>query len=370
MNFIDLGLQQNKIRGDLDSRISAILDHGQYVMGPEVTELEKELARYIGVKHAVACSSGTDALLMALMALGVGPGDAVLTPSFTFVATAEVVSLAGATPVFIDIDRKTFNLDPAKIAGAIDEAKGKGLNPKGIIPVDLFGLPADYGAIEKIAKENSLFVIEDGCQGFGGELSGKRLCGFGDFSATSFYPAKPLGCYGDGGAVFTDNDDAAEKLRSIRVHGMGQDRYDNVRIGLNGRMDSIQAAVLLSKLTIFDDELAARRRVAETYTAELDGVVKTPKVPDGMKSGWAQYSVMADNRDEVLAKLKEDGVPTTVFYPIPLHLQIAYKNLGYKEGDLPVSEDVAKRIFSLPMHPYLTDEEIEQVTTAVKKAVS
>jgi dTDP-4-amino-4,6-dideoxygalactose transaminase len=368
MNFIDLATQQKGIRSEIMERIETILAHGKYIMGPEVKELEEELAKYVGVKNAVSCSSGTDALLIALMALEIGKGDAVITTPFTFVATAEVINVVGATPVFIDIDPKTYNIDPAKIIDGIDKAKKMGLNPKAIIPVDLFGLPADYDAIGKIAGEHGLKVIEDACQGFGGEYKGRKLGGFGEFSATSFFPAKPLGCYGDGGAVFTDDDSLADIARSIRVHGSGSNKYDNVRIGLNGRMDTIQAGILLPKLSIFPGEVDARQKVAAKYSDLLKESVEVPQIPDGMRSAWAQYSILSDRREEIQAKLKEAGIPTAVYYPIPLHMQTAYGYLGYSEGDMPVSEAAAKRIFSLPMHPYLTDEEIEKVASAIKEA--
>jgi len=368
MNFIDLATQQKRVRSEIMGRIETILDHGKYIMGPEVKELENELAKYVGVKHAISCSSGTDALLMALMALEIGKGDAVITTPFTFVATAEVINIVGATPIFIDIDPKTYNIDPAKIADAINEAKKKGLNPKAIIPVDLFGLPADYDTIEEISKEHGLKVIEDACQGFGGEYKGKKLCSFGEFAATSFFPAKPLGCYGDGGAVFTNDDTLADIARSIRVHGSGSDKYDNVRIGLNGRMDTIQAGILLPKLSIFPDEVDKRQEVAKKYSAGLKDTVVVPHIPDGMRSAWAQYSVLSDRKVEIQTKLKETGIPTAVYYPIPLHMQTAYKYLGYSKGDMPESEAAAERIFSLPMHPYLTDEDIGKVVNAIKEA--
>ncbi|MDH5542287.1 MAG: DegT/DnrJ/EryC1/StrS family aminotransferase [Nitrospinota bacterium] len=369
MKFVDLSAQQGRIRSDIDRRINAVLEHGQYIMGPEIAELEKALADYLGVKHAISCSSGTDALMMALMALGIGPGDAVITTPFTFIATAEAVSLVGATPVFADIDPRTFNIDPAKIKGGIEYAKKSGLIPKGIITVDLFGLPAEYESIEAIAKEESLFLIEDACQGFGGEYRGKKLCGFGDFAATSFFPAKPLGCYGDGGALFTNDDKLAHIAKSLRIHGTGDSQYDNVRVGINGRMDSIQAAILLSKLDIFKDEVEARHRVAAKYTEGLKGVVETPFLPDGMRSGWAQYSVLSDKRDKIRGQLQKEGIPTAVYYPKPLHLQGAYATLGLSKGDFPVSENAASRIFSLPMHPYLGDKEIESVVKAIHRAV-
>lgn len=362
MQFIDLKTQHARLREEIGRRIHAVLEHGKYIMGPEIMELETRLAEYVGVKHCIGCSSGTDALLMPLLAWGIGPGDAVFTTPFTFIATAEVIALLGATPVFVDIDPETFNLDPEKLDRAIEAVKaGKkpsegapvGLTPKAIIPVDLFGLPADYDAIGSIAGTHGLKVLEDACQGFGGVYKGKKACSFGDAAATSFFPAKPLGCYGDGGAVFTNNDDLIEIMKSIRVHGQGTDKYTNVRVGINGRLDTIQAAILLSKLNIFEEEVQKRREVASRYNDLLGEKVKTPVVPDGYRSAWAQYSVLTDQRDRIMETLKEHGIPSAVYYPIPLHLQDAFAGLGYKKGDMPVSEEMAEKIFSLPMHPYL-----------------
>lgn len=365
MQFIDLKAQYSTIKDDIQERINGVLEHGRYVFGPEITELEEKLSEYVGVKHTIACSSGTDALLMPLMAWGIGPGDAVFTTPFTFVATAEVISLVGATPIFVDIDERTFNIDPIDLERKISHVKeNTSLKPKAIMPVDLFGLPADMPAIEAIAEKENMLVLEDAAQGFGGSINGKKACSFGDVGATSFFPAKPLGGYGDSGAIFTDSDDMKEKLHSIRVHGMSDDRYNNVRIGLNARMDSIQAAVLLSKLSIFDKELQERNRVADRYTSHLKNKVVTPIVPDGYYSSWAQYSILAENeehRDELRNKLQENGVPTAIYYPIPLHMQTAYKYLGYKKGDMPNCEEVGTKIFSLPMHPYLKDEEIDEI---------
>jgi dTDP-4-amino-4,6-dideoxygalactose transaminase len=371
MQFIDLITQKNRIRESLLCRIEAIVDHGQYIMGPEVFELEKQLAAYVGTKHCVSCSSGTDALLMPLMAKGIGPGDAVLTTPFTFVATAEVISLAGASPVFVDVLPGTFNIDPDKVGAAVQQATMKGLNPEALIPVDLFGLPAEYDRLEQVAAEHGLWILEDAAQGFGGAFRGRRAGSFGLAGATSFFPAKPLGCYGDGGAVFTDDDDLDRILRSVRVHGSGDDKYSNVRIGINGRLDSIQAAVILEKLTIFDDELGLRQKVADAYGARLKNRLLVPEVPDCCTSCWAQYSVLAnspEDRDSIIASLKEEGIPSAIYYPIPLHLQKAYEGLGYRKGDFPVTEDFSERIFSLPMHPYLKEEEIDRVSEVILKA--
>ena len=317
MKFVDLNAQFREIQDDVRAAIDRVLQHGRFIMGPEVEALEEKLADYCGVKHAITAASGTDALLMALMAYRIGPGDAVIAPPFTFVATAEVIRLLGATPVFVDVEEETFNIDPAGLAEAVDRINRRGeLRLRGVIPVDLFGLPADYGAIAPIAEQHGLFVLADAAQSFGGIRDGRRAGAFGDMAATSFFPAKPLGGYGDGGALFTDDDELADLARSIRIHGMGTHQYDNVRIGITGRMDTLQAAVLICKLKVFDRELAARRRIAETYTRELDGVVKTPRIPPGCESAWAQYTVRADSpeaRDQIRAHLQSQGIPTAIY---------------------------------------------------------
>jgi len=376
VRFIDLKTQQQRIRPSVDAAIKKVLDSGQYIMGEEVFELERCLAEYVGVKHCVSAASGTDALLMALMAYGVGPGDAIFTSPFTFIATVEVVSLLGATPVFVDIDPKTYNLDPLKLEEAIaglnavdsgPENCGR-LHPKGIIPVDLFGLPADYDVINSIACDHGLFVLEDAAQSFGGDYKGRRTGSLGDVAATSFFPTKPLGCYGDGGAVFTDNDALAELLRSIRVHGKGNDKYDNVRIGVNGRLDTIQAAILLEKMRIFPGELIERQRIAGYYNdklVEFDRLqIVVPYVPQDCQSAWAQYSILISNRDELQTKMAEQGVPTAIYYPKPLHLQQAYSLYGGCLGSFPVSEEISQRIISLPMHPYLNDTDFNRIFSA------
>ena len=400
MDFIDLKTQQKRIKQQLDAGIQKVLAHGSYIMGPEIKELEAKLAAYVGVKHAVACASGTDALLMALMAIDVGPGDAVFTTPFTFFATAEVISLLGATPVFVDIDPKTFNIDPAKLALAIKalkandpslhplpkaitsplvgEGKGEGvrLRPRCIIPVDLFGLTADYNAIDKIAKENDLFVIEDAAQSFGAKHQDKMACSFGHVACTSFFPAKPLGCYGDGGMCFTNDAALAAVLDSIRVHGKSTDKYDNARIGINGRLDTLQAAILLVKFEIFPEEVELRQTVAQRYSDLLSTIhdspytISVPYIPAGYKSVWAQYSILARDdahRAAFLKKLKVAGIPTAIYYPKPLHLQTAFAPLGYTPGAFPVSEDAASRIFSLPMHPYLAQADQKSIIAALKK---
>jgi dTDP-4-amino-4,6-dideoxygalactose transaminase len=323
-------------------------------MGPEVQELEQQLSDYVGVKHTVSCANGTDALTLALMVLNVKEGDAVFCPTFTFFATAETIAFEGATPVFVDSNEDTFNICPVDLEKRIETVVAEGkLIPKAIIAVDLFGLPADYPALRKIADKYDLKIIEDAAQGFGGEINGKRAGSFGDIATTSFFPAKPLGCYGDGGALFTDNDEYAALLESYRVHGKGKDKYDNVRIGMNSRLDTIQAAILLEKLAAFPKELTNRNKAAEKYTAELKDPYKTPFVPEGSLSSWAQYTLMAEERDAEMAKYKAEGIPTMVYYGTCMHQQSAFKALGYQEGDFPVAERLAKTVFSLPMHGYL-----------------
>lgn len=386
MNFIDLAAQQRLIAEKLNANIAKVLAHGQYINGPEVRELENALAVYVGVRHAVGCASGTDALLMALMALEIGPGDAVFTTPFTFIATAEVISLLGAMPVFVDIDPVTFNIDPAKLALAIQAVKSNNptlhplpltphsspLTPRCVIPVDLFGLPADYDEICAVAARHDLLVIEDAAQSFGGEYKGKKACAFGKIACTSFFPAKPLGCYGDGGMCFTDDDRLVELLRSIRVHGQGDNKYDNVRIGINGRLDTIQAAILLAKLEIFPEEIGLRQDVARRYTELLtprSSRLTPPAVPGDSKSAWAQYSLLARDGAErtfLMAKLKEAGIPTAIYYPKPLHRQTAFAGLGYRGGDFPVCDDCARRIFSLPMHPYLAAEDQRRIADILR----
>ena len=373
--FIDLKSQYQQSKNNIDKAIHTVLDHGQYIMGPEVIELEQQLAEYIGVKHVVACSSGTDALVLPLMAKKLNKNDAVFTVSFTFFATAESVSLAGGTPVFVDIDPETFNMCPQSLEHAIEKVLAEGdLTPKGIMPVDLFGLPADYDAIIAIAKKYNLFVLEDAAQGFAGNYKGKKACSFGDVAATSFFPAKPLGCYGDGGAVFTDDDELYAELISLRVHGQSKvgDKYDNVTIGLNARMDSIQAAVLIEKLKLYDDEIVQRNRVADRYDQNLRDVLKTPQVPEGYGSVWAQYSVLAtshDQRESIRSALQQQGIPTAVYYPVPVHFSSAYASHGYQLGDFPVTEDYATKVFSLPMHPYLEDAQIDTIVEIIKATV-
>jgi len=374
IDFIDLKTQQAEILPALMARIQTVLAHGQYVMGPEVGELENRLAAYVGVKHALSCSSGTDALLMALMAYGVGPGDAIFTTPFTFIATAEVIQLLGATPVFVDVDPRTFNIAPEALDQTLRSLAANPrtahLRPKGIIPVDLFGQPADYDRIKTLARQHGLFVLGDAAQSFGATYKGKRTGALAEISATSFFPAKPLGGYGDGGAIFTDDDKLAEILHSIRVHGQGTNKYENVRLGLNGRLDTLQAAILLAKLDIFDREVAQRQAVARRYSEALGRVVETPYVAPDRTSVWAQYSVLSDHRAAIQDRLRQAGIPTAIYYPIPLHLQGAFKHLGYQPGDFPVSEGLAQRIFSLPMSPYLSPEDQDRIISNVLTAES
>jgi dTDP-4-amino-4,6-dideoxygalactose transaminase/predicted nucleic acid-binding protein len=386
MPFIDLSGQQDRIRPALENRIHSVLRHGQYILGPEVKELEQKLAAYVGTKHAIGCASGTDALLMALMAYDVGPGDAIFTTPFTFIATAEVISLLGATPVFVDIDPLTYNIDPSKLelafSALINRDKSiyplpdslnialSALRPRGVIAVDLFGLPADYDSINSISKKFNLFVIEDAAQSFGAEYRGEKACSLADLACTSFFPAKPLGGYGDGGMCFTGDDHLAETLRSIRVHGEGIHKYDNVRVGFNGRLDSFQAAILLAKFDIFPEEVALRQEVARRYTALLtpDSSLHPPHIPEGCQSVWAQYSILAENEDHrtlIQKKLQDNKFPTAIYYPTPLHLQTAFTSLGYAPGAFPVSENTSNRIFSIPMHPYLDEKSQAAVVNAM-----
>jgi dTDP-4-amino-4,6-dideoxygalactose transaminase len=384
MQFIDLGVQQKRIRNSLENNIRAVLDHGQYIMGPEIRLLEEKLADYIQTRFALSCASGTDALLLALMAHNVGPGDAIFTTPFTFVATGEVINLLGATPIFVDIDPNTFNIDSSKLEQAIEALKSENSNlhplpitsgigrlkPRGVIGVDLFGLPADYLRLGAIARESDLFVIEDAAQSFGAEFHGKKACALAEIGCTSFFPAKPLGCYGDGGMCFTDDEKLYDRMKSLRIHGKGSDKYDNVRTGINGRMDTLQAAILLSKFEIFAEEVELRQTVADRYHQLLIGLemITPPQIPAGVKSVWAQYSILAKDethRSQLQAKLNAADIPTAVYYPKPLHLQTAYASLGYKEGEFAISEDCSRRIFSLPMHPYLGQKDQKKIAEII-----
>jgi dTDP-4-amino-4,6-dideoxygalactose transaminase len=371
--FIDIAAQRRRLGKSVDEAVGRVLTHCQFINGPEVTELESELARYTGAKHVVTCASGTDALLMVLMAKGVGRGDAVFCPSFTFCATGEVVALLGATPVFVDVDAATFNIDPVSLKSGIAVAKKQGLKPRAIIPVDLFGLSADHNAIGAIAEAEGLFVLDDAAQALGASYNGRRLGTFGLATATSFFPAKPLGCFGDGGAIFTDDAQLAAELRSVRVHGQGSDKYDNVRVGLTARLDTMQAAILIEKLKIFEDEIAARNRVAERYARGLGNVVSVPHVTAGCVSVWAQYTIRLPrgvDRDGFAAALKAQGIPTAVYYPKSMHQQTAYRDFPVADGGLPTCEKLSSDVISLPMHAYLDEPTQERVIQAVRSALA
>ena len=370
MQFIDLSAQQKRIRSNIQTRISDILDHGKYIMGPEVYELESKLAEYVGRKHCISCSSGTDAILIPLMAKNIGIGDAVITTPFTYIATAEVIKLLGATPVFVDIYSDTFNMNPDGIPDAIKHAKELGLNAKAIIPVDLFGLPARFRLIEEYSLKYNLFLIEDAAQGFGGSIRDKKAGSFGHCSSTSFFPAKPLGCYGDGGAIFTDDDELATIMRSIRVHGAGKDKYDNVRLGINGRLDTLQAAILLEKLSIYEEELKLRNRNASFYLNNLKSSFKKPFIPNQYKSCWAQFSIVANSKEEKEActkLLNKKGIPTMNYYPIPLHLQKVFSYLGYKKNQFTTTEKISDSVFSIPMHPYLKQSDQNKIVDIINE---
>jgi dTDP-4-amino-4,6-dideoxygalactose transaminase len=369
MDFIDLKSQQLLIRDSLEKRIQAVLDHGRYIIGPEVIELESKLAEYTSRRFCVSCASGTDALLMALMAQGIGEGDIVFVPSFTFVATAEVVALLGAEPVFVDVSVNDFNIDIEDLEEALAWSKQAlpQARARGIIAVDLFGQAADYQSLSRFAEDNSLFLIQDAAQSFGAEFQGKKTCGQGIISCTSFFPAKPLGCYGDGGAIFCDDEELLNVLHSIRVHGQGVDKYQNVRIGLTGRMDTIQAAILLEKLSIFDNELSQRNAVASRYNELLSEYCKVPIINEGNFSAWAQYTVLVDDRESLVAALKEEGIPTAVYYPIPLHQQVAYSSYQGSQRSLANCESLSNKVLSLPMHPYLDEQSQEKIAKVFEK---
>jgi UDP-2-acetamido-2-deoxy-ribo-hexuluronate aminotransferase len=371
--FIDIAAQRRRLGKSIDEAVARVLNHCQFINGPEVTALEAALAKFSGAKHVVSCASGTDALLMVLMAKNVGPGDAVLCPSFTFCATGEAVALAGATPVFVDVDEATFNIDAGSLKRGIATARQRGLKPRAVIPVDLFGQSADHDAIGAIAEAEGLFVLDDAAQGFGASYKGRRLGTFGLATATSFFPAKPLGCFGDGGAIFTDDDALAETLRSIRVHGQGSEKYDNVRLGLTGRLDTMQAAVLIEKLKIFEDEIAVRNEVAERYARGLGNVVTVPRLASGCTSVWAQYTIRlpkGTNRDDFAAALKTQGIPTAIYYTKSMHQQTAYRDFPVADGGLPASERLSDDVISLPMHAYLDEPTQQRVIEAVRGALS
>jgi UDP-2-acetamido-2-deoxy-ribo-hexuluronate aminotransferase len=370
--FIDLAAQRRALGASLDAAVARVLEHCQFILGPEVQALETQLAAFCGSRHAVTCASGTDALALALMAHQVGPGDAVICPAFTFCAPAEMIALVGATPVFADVDEATFNIAPASAAAAVGVARRMGLNPRAIIAVDLYGLPADHDSLSALAAAEGLFILDDAAQGFGATYKGRRIGSIADVTATSFFPAKPLGCYGDGGAVFTDDDDFAAILRSLRMHGQGADRYDHVRVGFNGRLDTIQAAVLVEKLKIFPDEIVARDQAARRYAEGLADVAIIPCIPAGLTSVWAQYTIRLapGRRDAFAAALKADGIPTAVHYPRPLHRQTAYRHFPCADAGLLVSERLAEEVISLPMHAYLDEPTQTRIIEAVRQAAA
>jgi dTDP-4-amino-4,6-dideoxygalactose transaminase len=370
MQFRDLKTQYNVLKDEMDKAILDVVSSSAYVMGPKIKEMEMAFAEYVGVKHCVACNSGTDALLLALKVWDVRPGDAVFVPSFTFFASAEVIAMQGATPVFVDVDKDTFNMDVDDLERKIEQTiKAGKLTSRVVIAVDLFGLPADFKAIRKVADKHGLYVLEDGAQGFGGRIGDRKACTFGDISTTSFFPAKPVGCYGDGGAVFTDNDEWAELLESYHIHGKGSDRYDNVRIGMNSRLDSIQAAILLVKLKAFKEyELVDVNKVATRYTEKLKDVVKTPIVPEGFYSSWAQYTLQVVDREVragLQAALKALDIPTAIYYPIPMHRQTAFSYLNLDDNRCPISDQLADTVISLPIHPYLSETDQDRICDAV-----
>jgi dTDP-4-amino-4,6-dideoxygalactose transaminase len=370
--FIDVAAQRRRLGAAIDNAVSRVLDHCQFLMGPEVTEFETKLAAFCGAKYALSCASGTDALVLTLMAKEIGPGDAVFCPSFTFCATAEAAALVGATPVFVDVHADSFNIDAESLKKAIATAKKGGLKPKAVIPVDLFGLAADHDAVDAVAKAEGLFVLDDAAQGFGAAYKGRKLGTLGHATATSFFPAKPLGCYGDGGAVLTDDAQLLERLKSLRVHGHGKDKYDNIHIGMTARLDTIQAAILLEKLKIFADEIAARDRIAQRYNAMLADAATVPQVADGYTSVWAQYTIRLapGKRDPLAAALKAKGIPTAVYYPIPLHRQVAYKKYPAAAGGLPVTDQLCDEVISLPMHAYLDETTQDRIVRSVRDALS
>ena len=362
MQFIDLQAQYQQLKKRIDSRIQSVLNHGQYIMGPEINELEEKLADYVGVKHVVSCANGTDALQLCLMTLDIKAGDGVFCPTFTYFATAEAIAITGATPVFVDSEEKTFNICCIDLEKRIQKtiAEGK-LTPKAIIAVDLFGLPARYPELESIANKYGIKLIEDAAQGFGGEINGRRAGSFGDIATTSFFPAKPLGCYGDGGAIFTNNSRYAELLRSYRVHGKGSNKYDNVRIGMNSRLDTIQAAILLEKLVVFPRELRLRNEIALEYSSKLGELLTSPEVPTGYSSSWAQYTVLNNRRKEWIDKLEIKNIPSMIYYKTCLHQQEVFRDLKDAKGEFPLATAYSKKVFSLPMHPYLRRSDLSRI---------
>jgi dTDP-4-amino-4,6-dideoxygalactose transaminase len=370
--FIDLEAQRRRLGSRLEAAIGRVLAHGSYIMGPEVAELEAQLAAFCGARHAISCASGTDALALALMAKGIGPGDAVLVPAFTFVATAEPVAWLGAVPLFIDVLEDSFNLDPASLEQGVRAAVAAGLHPRAVIAVDLFGQPAAYDAVKDVCARHGLWLLADAAQSFGASCCGRRVGTLAPVTATSFFPAKPLGCCGDGGCLFTDDDSLAEAMRSLRIHGQGEDKYDNVRIGVNGRLDTLQAAILLEKLTIFADEIAARQIVAARYDEGLRDVVRVPQTVAGAISVWAQYTLRIEHgaRDAVAGALRARGIPTAVYYPKPLHQQSAYRAFPIAGNGLPVAERLSQEVLSLPMHPYLEPATQARIIDALRQALA
>ena len=379
MPFIDLAAQQSRIKPQIDTAIAKVLSHGKYIMGPEVAQLEADLCDFVGSKHCITVSNGTDALIAALQAYEVGPGDAIITTPFTFFATVEAIMFVGATPVFADIDADTFNICPKQIEIAIEKTKAEGkLKLRGLMPVDLFGLCCDYESINAIAKANELFVIQDSAQSFAASTpDGRKAPSHGHIGTTSFFPAKPLGCYGDGGAVFTDDDELAARMRSIRVHGKGTDKYDNVRVGQNCRLDTIQAAILIEKLKVYQDEIIRRQQIALSYTNAIEDLKSTsrisiipPKAFLGQTSAWAQFTIRSDNRNTIAEYLKNQKIPSVVYYRTPAHLLHACKSLGYSQGDFPMAERVSGEVLSLPFHPYLKEQSVSQVVAMIEDAMS
>ena len=368
IEFVDLQAQRARLGTKIDNALQSVLEHGRFIMGPEVGALESQLAARAGSAHCLTCSSGTDALALVLLGWGIGPNDAVFVPSFTFVASAEVVSLVGATPVLVDVEEESFNLCPESLSLAIDVAVSQGLTPKGAMTVDLFGQPADYDRLLPLAREHGLKVLCDAAQSFGAAYGGTAVGSIGDATATSFFPAKPLGCYGDGGAVFTDDPALAEAIDSLRIHGKGQSKYDNVRIGLNARLDTLQAAILLEKLAVFSEEIDARQRVAERYSRSLHNSAVTPRIQTGSTSVWAQYTLRLPDRDAVADYCKEHGVPTAVYYPTPLTQQTAYRQYPAPAQGTPVAERLSKEVLSIPMHPYLAPSDQDYIIEVLRNA--
>ena len=370
VQFTGLGRQKERLRLQIDANIRAVIDHGHFIMGPEVGQLESELSSFCGAKHTISCANGTDALQIVLMAYGIGKGDAVLVPSFTYTATAEVIMILGAEPVFVDVCADSFNISVEDLPRALEEARNRKLTPKAVMGVDLFGLPANWAVINDFAQKNGLFAIADSAQSFGAkDADGKAVGTLAPVTTTSFFPAKPLGCYGDGGAIFTDDDDLAAIMRSIRTHGQGAAKYETVRVGMNSRLDTMQAAILLAKLSVFEEEIKSRNTLAKRYEQELSQYVATPKTPPNVRSAWAQYTLKISERDKTAAALSEKGVPTAVYYPKPMHAQQAYALHAHSVENLAVSEALGETVLSLPMSPYATDEEATQVIESVKSII-